>query len=76
MRQNTDIAYSVTTRRGKYEALGGTHTFRELRAYLGGDATWSAHQHDIAAQALNEYTSDRGMSHPVSYADELTPRPP
>jgi hypothetical protein len=65
----TDL--SVPQLWGQYVALGGIHTLRELAAYLAGETTWSAHQHDIVAQALNEYTSDHGVDHPVSYADEL-----
>jgi hypothetical protein len=32
---------------------------------------WNDDEQDIAAQAPNEYTSDHGMDHPVSYADEI-----
>ena len=55
----------------RYYGAGGAHTQEELLTYLRGDSHWNDDQHDIAAQALNEYTSDHGMDHPVSYADEL-----
>jgi hypothetical protein len=54
-----------------YVALGGAHSRRELAEYLDGESAWSANEHDMAAHALNEHTSEQGMDHPVSYANEL-----
>jgi hypothetical protein len=56
---------------GLYLALGGQNSYPELTAYLAGAAQWSAHEHDVAAHALNEYFDERGMDHPVQYADDL-----
>jgi hypothetical protein len=56
---------------GRYLALGGSRTQPELGAYLRGEGAWTAAEHDMAAHALNEYTSDHGMDHPVSYSDEV-----
>lgn len=55
----------------RYLRLSGTRTLQELGAYLGGSTEWSAGEHDIAAQALNEYFTDRGLDHPVAYAHEV-----
>jgi hypothetical protein len=56
---------------GRYVALGGRHTRYELASYISGDGDWDPSEHDIAARAINQFTSDRGMDHPVSYAEEL-----
>ena len=56
---------------GRYLGLGGENSYPELLAYLAGTAQWSAHEHDVAAQALNEYFVERGMDHPVPYAADL-----
>jgi hypothetical protein len=55
----------------RYLALGGSHTRPELVRYLDGHDSWTAHEHDVAAHAINEYTSERGMDHPVSYSNEV-----
>jgi hypothetical protein len=55
----------------RYFALGGGYPRQKLQAYLAGAADWSAHEHDIAAHALNEYFVDHGMNHPISYAGDL-----
>jgi hypothetical protein len=56
---------------GRYLQLSGTQTLPELRTYLDGRSQWSFAEHDIAAQALNEYFTDRGLDHPVAYAEEI-----
>jgi len=65
----TDLA--VTDLWVRYFALTGWHSQDDLTSYLGGAIEWSPHEHNVAAQALNEYLDDHGMDHPVSYADEL-----
>jgi hypothetical protein len=55
----------------RYFALTGRYSRQNLLVYLAGETEWSAGEHDMAAQALNEYFTDQGMDHPVSYADEL-----
>jgi len=55
----------------RYFALGGAYPRQQLQAYLAGAGAWSAHEHDVAAHALNEYFADQGMDHPVSYSDDL-----
>jgi hypothetical protein len=55
----------------RYIGMSGTHTLDELRSYVCGDAIWTAIQHDIAAQALNDYFTDHGLDHLVAYANEL-----
>jgi hypothetical protein len=42
-----------------------------LERYLRGEDEWTAHDHDVAAQAINEYVSDRGLGHPVRYSEEF-----
>jgi hypothetical protein len=58
---------------GRYVALGGVHSRLELALYISGETAWTPEQHDIAATALNEFTSDRGMDHPVRYARDVEP---
>jgi hypothetical protein len=54
-----------------YFALGGSHPRPELQKYLSGAGRWSAHEHDVAAHALNEYFVDHGLDHLVAYATDL-----
>jgi len=42
-----------------------------LLAYLEGDSDWTALEHDVAAQALNEYCAAMGLGYPVAYVHEL-----
>jgi hypothetical protein len=61
-----------TVQAGSTLATGvGLTDLRELTTYLAGEDAWTAHEHNIAAHALNEYTSDQGMDHPVRYSNEL-----
>jgi hypothetical protein len=55
----------------EYVALSGCHSEQELVLYLNGLTEWSPFEHDVAAQALNEYFTARGMDHPVAYAHEI-----
>jgi hypothetical protein len=55
----------------RYIALGGSHNRNQLGDYLHGISEWSVAEHDIAAHAINEYTSDHGQDHPVQYSDEV-----
>jgi hypothetical protein len=55
----------------RYFALGGSCPLRVLERYMNGGSSCSAYEHDVAAQALNEYLVDQGMDHPVAYAKDL-----
>jgi hypothetical protein len=55
----------------RYLGLGGKQAYGDLQTYLAGETGWSATEHDVAAQALNEYFSDHDMDHPVRYASDL-----
>jgi hypothetical protein len=55
----------------RYFALGGSCTRRALEAYVNDGGHWNAHEHDVAAHALNECLMDQGMDHPVLYAGDL-----
>jgi hypothetical protein len=55
----------------RYFGLGGAYPREELQAYVEDQVSWSQHEHDVAAQALNEYLADRQLDHPVPYAAEL-----
>lgn len=55
----------------EYFALTGSHTPGQLLAYLNGDTSWTALEHNIAAQALNEHCATMGLGYPVAYAHEL-----
>jgi hypothetical protein len=50
-----------------YLAVGGTATPARLAAYAHGMLRPDSHQHNMIAQAINEYFTDRGEDHPVSY---------
>jgi hypothetical protein len=52
-------------------ALGGALSVRELTEYLSGNCTWTAHAHNIAALALNEYFADQGLGPLVAYSFDL-----
>jgi hypothetical protein len=46
----------------RYLELSGTHTLKEFHAYVYHDAVWSAHENNVAAQALNDYFVDHGLT--------------
>jgi hypothetical protein len=48
--------------------VGGDASSLELEAYLLGLLRLTPYQHDLIAQALNEYFLDLGQDHPVAYA--------
>lgn len=48
-------------------ALGGEAGSLEVEAYVLGLLTPDAFQHDLIAQAINEYFIERGEDHPVAY---------
>ena len=50
-------------------AVGGDADAFELEAYVLGLLTLDPHQHNIIAQALNEYFLDRDKDHPVPYSE-------
>ncbi len=56
-----------------YVALGGHRRLDELISYLNDEVGWSRHQHDVAAQALNERCVELNLGFLVAYADELHP---
>lgn len=58
----------------RYLAVGGTASPVRLAAYARGLLRPDSHQHNMIAQAINEYFFDRGEDHPVSYRD--IPIPP
>ncbi|CAA9281626.1 MAG: hypothetical protein AVDCRST_MAG41-3667 [uncultured Corynebacteriales bacterium] len=48
-------------------ALGGPAGRLEVEAYVLGVLAPDAYQHDLLAQALNEWSLERGGDHPVGY---------
>ncbi len=54
--------------------LGGSFTKQRLEQGLRGTHTFSGRDHDVVAQALNDYFTERGQDHPVAYHDELAER--
>jgi hypothetical protein len=50
----------------RYMALGGDATLPELRAHVI-DPGIDDYEHDVIAQAINEYFLDSGQDHPVAY---------
>jgi hypothetical protein len=53
----------------RYLAVGGTASPAQVDAYVHGRPDPDSHQHNLIAQAINEYFIDRGEDHPVSYRD-------
>lgn len=47
--------------------LGGNAVPLEVEAYLLGLLTADPYQHDLLAQALNEWSLEHGHDHPVAY---------
>lgn len=56
-----------------YIAVGGDASLRQVQWWLMGAAEPDDHDHDLLAQALNDRYVERGLNHPVAYAD--TPAP-
>jgi hypothetical protein len=51
--------------------VGGQAGELEVEAYVLGLLHADPHQHDVIAQAINEYFISRGENHPVRYFDQL-----
>jgi hypothetical protein len=56
---------------GRCRALGASLSPGELREYLSGNSTWTAHAHNIAALALNEYFAEHDLGPLVAYSFDL-----
>ena len=52
----------------RHVALGGDAGRLEVEAYVLGLLVADPTQHDVLAQALNEWFLDRGGDHPVAYS--------
>jgi hypothetical protein len=48
-------------------SVGGDAGELELEGYVLGLLTLDAYQHDLIAQAINEYFLEHGADHPVEY---------
>jgi hypothetical protein len=53
----------------RYVAVSGTIGELELEAYVLGLLVPDNYQHNLIAQALNEYFMELGQDHPVAYHD-------
>ncbi|HJQ00767.1 MAG TPA: hypothetical protein VJ851_04135 [Jatrophihabitans sp.] len=58
---------SITDLWIRYLAIGGSADELELEAYLLGLLTMDTYQHNLIAQALNEFFLDLGEDHLVGY---------
>jgi hypothetical protein len=52
-----------------YLALGGNASPARVQAYARGLLPADSYQHNLIAQAINDYFTDQGEDHPVSYQD-------
>jgi hypothetical protein len=52
----------------RYLGVGGDAGEMEVEAYLLGLLRVDPFEHDLIAQALNEYFIDHGGNHPVAYS--------
>jgi hypothetical protein len=55
-------------------SVGGTAGEVEVEAYVLGLLDSDDFQHDLLAQALNEYFLERGQDHPVGYTTVVAAR--
>jgi hypothetical protein len=55
-----------------YVSVSGTIGELELEAYVLGLLVPDSYQHNLIAQALNEYFMEQGQDHPVAYRDTAT----
>lgn len=53
----------------RHIAVSGTIGELELEAYVLGLLVADDYQHNLIAQAINEYFLDQGQDHPVAYRD-------
>ncbi len=51
----------------RYVGVSGTAGPLELEAYVLGLLAPDVYEHDLIAQAINEWFIDRGLNHPVGY---------
>jgi hypothetical protein len=51
----------------RYVAVSGAAGPLELEAYVLGLLHPDVYEHDVIAQAINEWFVDRGQNHPVEY---------
>ncbi len=56
----------------RHIAVSGTTGELEIEAYVLGLLVADDYQHNLIAQAINEYFIDRGGNHPVGYRDTAT----
>ena len=54
-----------------YIAVGGDAPLREVQAWLAEVVEPGDHDHDLMAQAFNDRFVDKGMDHPVAYAETV-----
>ncbi|MDQ3895833.1 MAG: hypothetical protein M3326_01060 [Actinomycetota bacterium] len=55
-----------------YVGVGGGASLSIVEGWLFGAAEPSAREHDLMAQSLNDHFIERGLNHPVPYAESLT----
>lgn len=53
----------------RHIAVSGTQGELELEAYVLDLLVPDDHQHNLIAQAINEYFIERGQDHPVAYRE-------
>jgi hypothetical protein len=54
-----------------YISVGGDAPLRVVRGWLVGLSEPSDREHDFMAQSLNDYFVERGLDHPVPYAEAM-----
>jgi hypothetical protein len=58
----------------RYLGVSGSAGPFEVEAYVLGLLTPDAYEHDLIAQAINEWFLDHGQDHPVDYWFDNRPR--
>jgi hypothetical protein len=53
-----------------YIGVGGLATPADMEDYLRGARTFTRIEHDMLAQAINDYSVELGLNHPAPYAEQ------
>lgn len=51
----------------RYIGVGGSESANTIQEHVSGDVHLSSRQHNVLAQAINEYFIERQQNHPVAY---------
>lgn len=68
LRDGMDLAgIDITELWQRYLAIGGNSSAGELARSVAVGAELDDHEHDLIAQAINDFFLEKGADHPVAY---------